>query len=445
MKLWQKLILALMVLLALFGILTITVLAVPSLHERVSNRLDQARIRVFYALNPPEQAVFSPSGAKTDPTVEAIVQATMTQIAASFSPTPSATFAPTNTPLPPDAPTPTETPSPTLLPASALIQNVPYVDQHYGYNNCAPSNLTMGLKFWGWTGTREQVSDMVKPFSKDKNVMPYELVDYVNNQTGLRALSRIGGTPELLKRMIAAGYPVIIESGVYLRDLSGVVSWMGHYQVVYGYDDARQTWQIKDSFEQNGDHYTDTYDALIRSWRDFDYAFLVVYPPAQEGNVLQTLGEYADDAAANKIAAEKASAEIGELKGQEQFFAYYNRGTSLYLLSDFAGSAKAYDQAFQAYATLSGDQRPWRMVWYQTGPYFAYFNTGRLQDVIDLADKTINSASEPYIEESWYWRARAKAQMGDTQGAAADLRKSLEYHPDFGPSVALSQALGIAP
>ncbi|HET8705226.1 MAG TPA: C39 family peptidase, partial [Pseudomonadales bacterium] len=327
---------------------------------------------------------------------------------------------------------------PTPLPAAALVQNVPYVDQHYGYNNCAPSNLTMALKFWGWTGTREQVSEVVKPFSKDKNVMPYELVDYVNIQTGMRALSRIGGTPELLKRMIAAGYPVIIESGVYLRDLSGVVSWMGHYQVVYGYDDAKQIWQIKDSFEQNGDKYTDTYDALIRSWRDFDYAFLVVYPPAQEASVLQTLGEYADDAAANKIAAEKASSEIGALKGQEQFFAYYNRGTSLYLLSDFAGSAKAYDQAFQLYATLSGDQRPWRMVWYQTGPYFAYFNTGRLQDVINLADKTINAASEPYLEESWYWRARAKAQLGDTQGAAEDLRKSLEYHPGFGPSVALS-------
>ena len=445
MRWWQKLILAGLALLVLVGILVILVISVPSLNERVTNRIDEVRIRIFYTLSPPEQAVFSPSGGKVDPTVEAIVQATMAYISAAFSPTPSPTIAATATPLPPDAPTPTLTPTPSPLPASALIENVPYVDQHYGYNNCAPSNLTMALKFWGWPGTREQVSDAVKPFSKDKNVMPYELVDYVNDQTGLRALTRVGGTPELLKQMIASGYPVIIESGVYLRDLSGVVSWMGHYQVVYGYDDAKQIWQIKDSFEQNGDHYTDTYDALVRSWRDFDYAFIVVYPPAQEATVLQALGAYADDAAANQIAADKAAAEINDLKGQEQFFAYYNRGTSLYRLSDFNGAAQAYDQAFKLYASLSGDQRPWRMVWYQTGPYYAYFNTGRLQDVIDLASKTINAASEPYIEESWYWRARAKAQLGNTQGAVEDLRKSLEYHPGFGPSVSLLQTLGVAP
>lgn len=445
MKLWQKLILALMVLLALLGILTVVVLAVPSLNARVMNRVDQARIRIFYALNPPDQAVFSPSGNKVDPKVAAIVQATMTQIAAAFSPTPTATLEVRSTALPPDAPTPTQTPSPTPLPTSALIANVPYVDQHYGYNNCAPSNLTMALKFWGWPGTREQVSDIVKPFSKDKNVMPYELVDYVTNQTGFRALTRVGGTPDMLKRMIASGYPVIVESGVYLRDLSGVVSWMGHYQVVYGYDDAKTTWQIKDSFEQNGDHYTDTYDNLITSWRAFDYAFVVVYPPAQEANVMQALGAYADDAAANTIAEQKAVDEIGQLKGQDQFFAYFNKGTSLYRLADFNGSAQAYDQAFTDYATLSGDKRPWRMIWYQTGPYFAYFNTGRLQDVINLATKTINAASEPYIEESWYWRGRAKAQLGDTAGATEDLRKSLEYHPGFGPSVSLLQSLGVTP
>ena len=31
----------------------------------------------------------------------------------------------------------------------------------------------------------------------------------------------------------------MVERGVYLRDLSGKISWMGHYQVVYGYDDPK--------------------------------------------------------------------------------------------------------------------------------------------------------------------------------------------------------------
>lgn len=156
------------------------------------------------------------------------------------------------------------------------------------------------------------------------------------------------------------------------------------------------------------------------------------------------LGPYADDNTANQIAAQIAADEIPKLQGQEQYFAMFNRGTSLERSQDYNGSAQAYDEAFKLNAKLTGDQRPWRMLWYQTGPYFAYFNTGRMNDVINLADKTIGAASEPYIEESFYWRARAKAQLGDTTGAADDLKKSLQYHPGFGPTVALMQQLGVA-
>jgi hypothetical protein len=319
---------------------------------------------------------------------------------------------------------------------------MPYVDQHYGYNNCAPANLTMALKFWGWGGAREDVSAYVKPFPKDKNVMPYELADYVNSQTGMRALVRLGGTTEVLKRLVAAGFPSLVERGVYLRDISGKVSWMGHYQVVYGYDDAQRRVLVKDSFEEGGDHFIETYDELVRGWRSFTYTYVVIYPPEREGELMALLGPYADENVAFAVAAQSAADEAASLTGQDQFFAMFNRGSALVKMQDYAGAADAYDQAFSLYAALSGDKRPWRMIWYQTGPYFAYFYMGRMQDVINLADKTIKSASEPYLEESFYWRARAKAQTGDTQGAIDDLRKSLEYHPNFNPSVTLLQQLG---
>jgi hypothetical protein len=322
---------------------------------------------------------------------------------------------------------------------------VPYIDQHYGYNNCAPVNLSMAMAFWGWTGKREDVTGYVKPFLKDKNVMPYELVDFVNTQASLRALTRDGGTPELLKRMIVNGFPVMVERGVYLRDLSGKISWMGHYQVVHGYDDAQAQYQVKDSFEQGGDHFRVTYDDLIRGWRSFNYAFIIVYPTDREAEVLALLGEYVDDASANSIAAELASKDIYATEGQDLFFAWYNRGSSLAWLQDYGGAANAYDQAFAVYAGLPPENRPWRITWYQTGPYFAYFYTGRYQDVLSLADQTINSASEPYLEESFYWRARAKAALGDTNGAIDDLRQSLEYHPGFDPSLQVLAQMGVAP
>ena len=55
----------------------------------------------------------------------------------------------------------------------------------------------MSLKFWGWDGNRDQVAEVVKPGPDDpemdyidrtlvdKNVMPYEMVDYVNQNTAL--------------------------------------------------------------------------------------------------------------------------------------------------------------------------------------------------------------------------------------------------------------------
>ncbi len=436
MKLWQKLILAAMAVLLLGGLL----MFIPPIQERVMYRFDQLRLRVFYMLNPPEQEVFQPQPQQ----VATIVQATLTWIGLSASATPTLEPTATQT-LAPDAPTAVPTATLAPLPASAVVDNVPYVDQHYGFNNCAPANLTMALKYWGWPGDRQEVSDYVKPFAKDKNVMPYELADFVNSQTGLRALVRIGGTADVLKRLIASGFPTLVERGVYLNDISGKVSWMGHYQLIYGYDDAQNKFQVKDSFEDGGDHFTVTYEDMITGWRSFTYTYLVVYPPDREGDVLALLGAYADETNAFYMAAQKAAEEAVDLTGQDQFFAMFNRGSALVKLADYNGAAAAYDEAFKLYAALPGDKRPWRIVWYQTGPYFAYFNTGRMQDVINLADKTISSASEPYIEESFYWRARAKAQTGDTQGAIDDLNKSLTYHPNFGPSVELLRALGAIP
>jgi hypothetical protein len=437
MKTWQKLILAGTLALILGCIL---VLAIPPIRDRVMFRAEQLRIRLQYALFPPEQAVFTPNAQ-----VAAAVQATMTQMAQVVTPSPTVTATLTPTPLPPDVPTPTPTPQPTPLPAAFRIENVPYIDQHYGYNNCAPANLSMEMTFWGWTGSREDVTNYVKPFLKDKNVMPYELVDFVNSQTNLRALTRYGGSPQMLKGLIAAGFPTIVERGVYLRDLSGKVSWMGHYQVVYGYDDDQAKYQVKDSFEQGGSNFIVSYDEMLRGWRSFNYTFLIAYPAEREAELLSLLGSYADENSANQAAATIASSDIFSTADQDQFFAWYNRGSSLVWLQDYVGAADAFDKAFGVYASLPADNRPWRITWYETGPYFAYFFTGRYQDVIALADQTINSASEPYLEESYYWRARAKAALGDSNGAVEDLRKALEYHPGFDPALQILAQMGVSP
>jgi tetratricopeptide (TPR) repeat protein len=84
-------------------------------------------------------------------------------------------------------------------------------------------------------------------------------------------------------------------------------------------------------------------------------------------------------------------------------------------------------------------------MWYTTGPYWAYYYTGRYYDVLNLADITLNAISEQVLEESFYWRALAKQALGDTDGAIADLRTALSAHPNWEPALYQLDLLGATP
>ena len=182
---------------------------------------------------------------------------------------------------------------------------------------------------------------------------------------------------------------------------------------------------------------------LAQQWRSFNYTFLVIYPADKESQLQAALGPYSDLAESNQIAAKIAAEEAVNLSGAQQFFAYFNRGSSLVNLQDYAGAASTYDQAFTLMAALPEQDRPWRIMWYETGPYFAYYFTGRYNDIIQLTTTTIDAVAEPYIEESYVWRARANIALGNSQAAIDDVRKALEYHTGYAPALELAQYLGI--
>ncbi len=427
----------LLLVIGVFLFLGIIAAVVPGIRDRIVWRVEQARVRLFYVLNPPEEAVFTPN--TVEPSVDEIVQATFQAATAMAMLTPTA--------IPqPEIVSVTISPTPTLapLPSSMALQGVRYETQHGHWNYCAPATLSMALSYWGWEGDLVTAGQWLKPYDKDKNVMLNEMQAFVQEQTDLQAALRYGGTLETLKRLIAGGYPVIIEKGAYIKETTtGRVSWMGHYNVLTGYDDEKHQFIAQDSF-YSADYPLD-YTLVQEEWRAFDYGFIVIYPPDQESTVFNLLGKYADPVNSDQVAASLASDEIASLDGINQFFAWFNRGTSLVHLQDYAGAAQAYDRAFELYPSLDKDKRPWRIMYYQTGPYFAYYYTGRYQDVIDLATTTLESTPEPYLEENFYWRARARASLGDTQGAVDDLRTSLKYHPDFSPSLTVLQELGYTP
>ncbi len=407
----------------------------PPVHDRLAWRVDNLRTQIKYALNPPEQSVFVPQG---DQLATPVVRVVL--------PTPTASPSYTSTPASPTGTSePSATPAitPTPLPEAVKLDGVKYEDQHARFNYCGPSNLSMALTFWGWKGNRDVVARAIKPEIDDKNVMPYEMADFAETQAGLASVVRVGGDLELVKELVANGFPVILEKGTFLTDLAGDFSWMGHYQLVTGYDQTKQILIVQDTYV--GPDHEMPYEDILAGWRAFDYLYIVIYPPERETEVKAILGPRWDETSSERIAAQTASDEVYGLSGRDQFFAWFNRGTSLMMLQDYAGAAQAYDQAFTVYPSIPEEERPWRMMWYQTGPYFAYFYSGRYYDVIDLATRTLDNMSKPVLEESFYWRGMAKAALGDTSGAIADYRASLKLHPDFEPSAYQLKLLGASP
>ena len=418
----------------------------PPIHSRLSWRVDNARTQIKYYFNPPDEAIFQPSA----------LQPTATHAEATAEVL--GTLAPTSTPAGITAtPAPTLTPTivPTAIPERNLLSGFKYVDQHNRWNYCGPANLTMALSYWGWQGTRDDVARVIKPGEvdvkdfiqagkADKNVMPYEMLDFVNDQTEFTGVLRYGGTLELLKQFIAAGYPVIVEKGYYERDYTGKVAWLGHYQYVTGYDDGTGEFIVQDTYN-DGPNFHIAYDEFQEGWRSFNYLFMVFYPSPESETINDVLGLWFDETWANEHALDIADAETNA-SGNDEFFAWFNKGTSLVQLQRYPEAAAAFDQAFTLYAELGQDdtQRPYRIMWYQTSPYFAYFYTGRYQDVINLADTTLNETiSEPTLEESLYWRAMAEYALGDTTSAYADMLETVRLNPNFGPGLFRLKVWGV--
>jgi hypothetical protein len=410
---------------------------IPFVYDRLSWRIDELKTRLVYAINPPDEAIFVPGEV-----------------------TPQAT--PLITPVPPtleptvDLPDPTPTSEDpeqiaTPLPEFVSLDGVVYVHQRERWNYCGPANLAMALNFWGWPGDRDDVARVVKPGINDpdldfiqqgfpdKNVMPAEMVNFVANYTDYYVVVRHGGTLELLKTLIANGYPVLVEKGYYELDYTKKFAWLGHYQFTTGYDDAEEVFIVQDTnwlkdepLENFKDKRLD-YQTYLEGWRSFNYLFMVIYPPSEQDKIYEILGPYGDPQWSYQQALDISEEEIQTLTGVDLFFAWFNKGTSLVKMGHYLDAGEAFDQAYQIYGQLDEDDsvRPYRITWYQTSPYWAYYYSGRYQDVINFADFTFDTIDEDTLEESFYWRGLAYYALGNRALAKQDLYNAVWLNPNF--------------
>ena len=79
-----------------------------------------------------------------------------------------------------------------------------------------------------------------------------------------------------------------------------------------------------------------------------------------------------------------------------------------------------YPEAAQAYDQARIHGLPQRMLRYQFGPFHAYFHTNRFEDLLAIADHTLQIT--PNSEEAFIWKGWALYNLGDNQGAIEAFR-----------------------
>jgi tetratricopeptide (TPR) repeat protein len=308
----------------------------------------------------------------------------------------------------------------TTLARSARLNGFNY--QKQTWNNCGPSNVTMALSYYGWQRDQTYAADFLKPGGReDKNVSPSELVRFVNEQSSVLALSRMGGTVDLLRTLLANNFPIIVESGFMPEGYE----WLGHYRTLVGYDDNQGVFWIYDSFLGNGtagEGIAENFPAFDTLWRQFNRTFIVVYEPQRETELMNLLGEaYVTEDSAAQIALDHATVEANNNRSDGH--AWFNLGTSLAQLGNYDRAASAFDRARR-------EGVPWRMTWYQFGPFVAYYGAGRFQEVLTLAEANLANGGE-YVEESYYWQGRALEALGRANEAATAFRSALRRNPQY--------------
>lgn len=338
--------------------------------------------------------------------------------------TPFATF----TPQPP-TPTAAETsvPTPTLapLPGDVTLPSPAYERQ--GINNCGPATLTMALRMYGWTGNQDDIAAVIKPVPQDRNVNPEELRYYVLNYAGwLRAEYRVAGDIETLKRLLAANYGVVIEEASKLppEDSNGPRDdlWDAHYMLITGYNDATGTFTAQDSLR--GPDRQVSYDQVMVDWKPFNYLYMVIYLPQEEGEVKSILGANWDPGQNRQNALKLAEAQTTAAGPDQDAFAWFNLGSTLVYFERYQEAAQAFDNAF----TIG---LPQRMTRYQFWPFVAYYNADRIDYLAQITENTYKPISGSYSEEALLWHGYALLRQGDATGALADWNKAISVHPGY--------------
>jgi tetratricopeptide (TPR) repeat protein len=300
--------------------------------------------------------------------------------------------------------------------------------------------MTIMLNFWGAETSQQEAASYLKPNEEDRNVSPWQISQYINDFTTLRSTVHASGTPEVLKRFIAAGFPVVIEKGYEPGTSEG---WYGHYLTVYGYDETKQEFYSRDTYlgPFDGSPRIDGYDEFMKWWQQFYYTFYVIYPLSREAEVMAIVPdvlEYDPEVPETELQMWQHTADIARQElanDRENVFTWFNLGVALTRMAQITGSNQQYSEAIQAFDQAREIGLPPRALYYEHRPLMAHFKLGQYEELLELTNFLIDETSGgEWVEEIHWYRGHALAGLGDFAAAQEAYMEALEVNPNFSPA-----------
>jgi len=314
----------------------------------------------------------------------------------------------------------------TVPPAEVRLQGLSMLWQQY--NRCSATALYMQLSYWGYQGSATDIVRWLNPYAEDMSVRLEEMIAFAETQ-GLRGIERTGGTHDLLRALVAAGFPVLVENAYWHRNDDN--DWMSHNRVLMGYDGGSFYFYdplLGPGGDQQG--YGIRYDEFDARWQNFNRNYMVLYAPQDEERLQAVLGEHWDITRNAELTLAQAEADYA---AQQDAFSAYNKGSALLRLGRYAEAAAAFD-------TARAIGLPWRMHWYRFEAFEAYLAVGRWEDVKTLTYQVIENSTQ--IQEVYYYIAQAYHGEGNSERARLNYLAALDRNANYPAAQAALDALG---
>lgn len=183
-------------------------------------------------------------------------------------------------------------------------------------NNCGPAAVVMALSTLGIDESQEVARLALRGTDPRRGMGPTGVGPWVEQRFGLHAVWRIGGTSDVIKRLVTNGFAPMVTQ--WMEDPT--ISRISHWRTVRGYDDKRGVFYVNDPML--GNNVALSYGWFARNWQSFAYRYMVIYRPEDEPLIRSILGVDWDNYAMRERHYERAKGEALAQKTSQAWLAY---------------------------------------------------------------------------------------------------------------------------